>query len=214
MQLHGDFRIRLSSLEATEVTRELLQVMADHPDRICPHLHVCLQSGSDRILRRMKRRWGQQRFLDRCRLAQQILHKPALTTDVIVGFPGETEEDFQQTCQVAQQLGFSKIHIFPFSPRRGTPAANLPDPVPDLVRAQRARRLAQLAVDLRRRYFASLLGESLRVLVEAPLVGDPARVVGTACRYAPVVLSAERSRPGTVVTVTPTQLADDCVVAG
>ena len=127
--LDGDFRIRLSSLEATEITRELLQVMAEYPERICPHLHVCLQSGSDRILRRMKRRGGQQRIVDRCRLAQQFLHKPALTTDVIVGFPGETEDDFRQTCRVAEELEFSKIHIFPFSARRGTPAAELPDRV-------------------------------------------------------------------------------------
>ena len=213
--LDGDFRfrIRLSSVEATEVTRELLDVMADHPDRICPHLHICLQSGSDRILRRMKRRGGHQRFLDRCRLAQQVLHKPALTTDVIVGFPGETEEDFQQTCRVVQEVGFSKVHVFPFSARRGTPAADLPDAVPAEVRADRGRRLAALAADTRRDYFASLIGEPLQVLLEATVPDQPGSLVGTACRYAPVILQATPLNPGHVVTATPTHLDDGFVIA-
>ncbi len=122
-----DFRVRLSSIEATEVTRELLEVMAAHPQRVCPHLHISLQSGSERILRQMRRRWGVRRFIDRCRLAQATLDEPALTTDIIVGFPGETEADFQDTCEAAETVGFSKIHVFSYSRRRGTPAAEMPD---------------------------------------------------------------------------------------
>ena len=129
MALEGDFRVRLSSIEATEVTRELIEVMAAHPQRICPHLHISMQSGSDPVLRRMKRRWGSRRYVDRCRLVRQSLDMPALTTDIIVGFPGESEDDFLATCQVAEEVGFSKIHIFPFSPRRGTPAADMADQV-------------------------------------------------------------------------------------
>ena len=81
--LPGDFRVRLSSIEATEVTRELIEVMADHPDKVCPHLHISMQSGSDGVLRRMRRRWGSRRFVDRCRLVQERLDRPAITTDVI-----------------------------------------------------------------------------------------------------------------------------------
>ncbi len=128
--LPGDFRMRLSSIEATEVTRELIAVMAAHPERVCPHLHISMQSGSDAVLRRMRRRWGSQRFVDRCRLVRETLDRPAITTDIIVGFPGETDADFADTCRVAREVGFSKIHIFPFSPRRGTPAAEMPDQVP------------------------------------------------------------------------------------
>ena len=87
-EMPGDFRIRLSSIEATEVTSALLDVMAEHADKVCPHLHVCLQSGSDAVLRRMRRRWGARRIVDRCLLARRKLDRPALTTDVIVGFPG------------------------------------------------------------------------------------------------------------------------------
>ncbi len=142
-ELPSDFRIRLSSIEATEVTRELLEVMTANPERICPHLHISMQSGSDAVLRRMRRRWGAQRFLDRCRLAGQMLDQPAFTTDIIVGFPGETEQDFEATCAMACEVGFSKIHIFPFSPRPGTPAAEMSGSIAANVKAERCRRLGR-----------------------------------------------------------------------
>ena len=104
--LPGDFRVRLSSIEVTEVTHELIDVFAEFPQRVCPHLHISMQSGSDAVLRRMNRRWGRDRFVDRCQLVQSVLDEPALTTDIIVGFPGETEGEFIQTCDVAREIGF------------------------------------------------------------------------------------------------------------
>ena len=148
VKLPGDFRIRLSSIEATEVTRELIEITRDHGDKICPHFHVCLQSGSDSILRRMKRRWGAKRFVDRCNLIRESLHKPSLTTDIIVGFPGETEEDFQASCDVSRQSGFSKIHIFPFSARKTTPAAQMPNQISKQEKADRVARLAEVETEL------------------------------------------------------------------
>ena len=145
-ELEGDFRIRLSSIEATEVTRELIAVMQDHEDRICPHLHVCLQSGSDRILRRMRRRWSSRMFVDRCDMVRQALDVPAFTTDVIVGFPGETDDDFEKTCEIVRKVGFSKVHTFPFSARRGTPAAEMSDMIPKTEKARRSRHLASIEV--------------------------------------------------------------------
>jgi threonylcarbamoyladenosine tRNA methylthiotransferase MtaB len=194
VQIEGDFRIRLSSIEATEVTRELVDVMTAHPDKICPHLHVSLQSGADAVLRRMRRRWGAQRFVDRCRLVQQKLDQPAITTDIIVGFPGETEEDFQATCAVAREIGFSKVHIFPFSARRGTPAAEMRDQVAPEVKADRVARLAELERELRDRYYAALIGRRLRVLVESPVQERPGYMIGTSCRYAPVVFPGDVSQ--------------------
>jgi threonylcarbamoyladenosine tRNA methylthiotransferase MtaB len=194
VQIEGNFRIRLSSIEATEVTRELIEVMARHPDKICPHLHISLQSGSDAVLRRMRRRWGARRFVDRCRLVQQALDRPAITTDIIVGFPGETEDDFQATCEVAREVGFSKIHIFPFSARRGTPAAEMADQVPAEVKANRSRRLAELERVLRDNYYQTLIGRRLRVLVESAALDRPGFMVGTSCRYAPVVFPGEVSQ--------------------
>jgi threonylcarbamoyladenosine tRNA methylthiotransferase MtaB len=199
-QLPGEFRIRLSSIEATEVTRELIAVMTAHPRRICPHLHVSLQSGSDSVLRRMRRRWGSQRFVDRCRAVREALDEPALTTDVIVAFPGETDDDFAATCRVCDEVGFSKIHIFPFSPRRTTPAAEMSDQVTAAVKAERCRQLAELELRLRERYFASLLGRQLEVLVEAPAERTGV-VAGTACRYAPVELPGQAGLVGQFVRV-------------
>ncbi len=206
--LPGNFRLRLSSLEATEVTRELLDALAAHGDKVCPHLHVCLQSGSDTVLRRMRRRWSARMFIDRCQLASRVLDCPALTTDAIVGFPGETEEDFEQTCRVAREVGFSKIHIFPFSARRGTAAASLPDMLSKAVKAERGRRLAALESELRERFFRTLLGRRLRVLVESPSGTRANHLVGTACRYAPVEFVGRSDTCGQLVDVIAERVVD------
>lgn len=205
-ELPGNFRIRLSSIEATEVTRELISVMRDHAHRIVPHLHLCLQSGSDSVLRRMRRRWGTRMFLDRCQLLKESLDRPAITTDIIAGFPGETEEEFEQTLMTCKKAGFSKIHAFPFSPRRGTPAADMPDQIAKHIRSERVKRLTTLETELRSQYFQQLVGSKLELLVESSrdlvamdrallqsdnpsnnLAGTPTdRLLrGTTCRYAP-----------------------------
>ncbi|MCH2596094.1 MAG: tRNA (N(6)-L-threonylcarbamoyladenosine(37)-C(2))-methylthiotransferase MtaB [Pirellulales bacterium] len=138
-ELPGDFRIRLSSIEATEVTRELINVMQEYREKVCPHLHISMQSGSDSVLQRMRRRWGSRRFLDRCQLLKESLDLPAITTDIIVGFPGETDQEFSETCAVAREVGFSKIHVFPFSARRGTPAADMRGQLPKRIKQARGR---------------------------------------------------------------------------
>ena len=210
--LEGEFRIRLSSIEATEVTRELIAAMAAHPQRVCPHLHVSMQSGSDAVLARMGRRWGRQRYVDRCRLVRDSLPEPALTTDIIVGFPGETEADFEATCEVVRAVRFSKIHIFPFSPRRGTPAATMPHQVSAEVKADRVRRLADLERELRGEYFARLVGRRLEVLVEDyRLSGN--RMAGTACRYAPVELHCGAELVGRLATVTALSATESGILA-
>ncbi len=191
-ELPGDFRIRMSSIEATEVTRELIATMAAYPDRICPHLHICLQSGSDQVLRRMRRRWGTRMFLDRCQMLREALDNPAFTTDIIVGFPGETDADFEQSCATAEAAGFSKIHLFPFSPRRGTPAATMEDQISPEIKQLRMEKFAELERQLRRNYFATLVGRHLTVIAESvrSVTGwdgiTEYIAEGTSCRYAPV----------------------------
>ncbi len=212
-EVKGDFRIRLSSIEATEVTRELVDTAAEFADKVCPHFHICLQSGSDAVLRRMRRRWSVKMFLDRCRFVQERLAFPALTTDVIVGFPGETVQDFQATCEVVERIGFSKIHIFPFSPRRGTPAADMPDQVSKSEKGERLQQLAQLEDRLRRDYFQRLVGRSLRVLIESP-TAETGRFIGTSCRYAPVVLPAGDADLGQLVDCVPTACDESSLSVG
>ncbi len=186
--LNGEFRIRLSSIEATEVTAELIRLMAERRGRICPHLHLPLQSGSDAVLRRMSRRGTVAEFIERCRAIRAALERPALTTDVIVGFPGETEADFAATCRAVEEVGFAKVHVFRFSPRQGTPAADMAQQVPGHVAMHRAMRLGKLGKVLRSRYFQSLLGRSLQVLVEGAIPGRPGWVGGTSDYHAPVAL--------------------------
>jgi threonylcarbamoyladenosine tRNA methylthiotransferase MtaB len=202
LQLPGDFRIRLSSIEATEVTRDLVDVMAAGNERVCPHLHICLQSGSDSVLRRMRRRWGARRFLDACHHVRSRLDEPCLTTDVIVGFHGETNDDFEETCEVAREAGFAKIHVFPFSARAGTPAAEMKDQVLPEVKQQRGKQLVAVEQQLRTAYLQRMVGRRLRVLVESESDQTVQHVVGTACRYVPVEFPGDRSLIGELVDVT------------
>jgi threonylcarbamoyladenosine tRNA methylthiotransferase MtaB len=215
--LSGEFRVRLSSIEATEVTRELIDAMAEYPDKITPHLHISMQSGSDSMLRRMRRRWGRQRFIDRCRLVQERLDRPAITTDIIVGFPGETDAEFQETIDAARAVGFSKIHIFPFSPRRGTPAADMPNQVSSQVQQDRVRELTVVEAELRNAYYHRLLGCRLRVLVETPVrearSGDRSHWLGTSCRYATVELAASTAHEGRFVDALACEVRGDRIIA-
>jgi threonylcarbamoyladenosine tRNA methylthiotransferase MtaB len=212
-KLPGDFRIRLSSIEATEVTRDLISVLAENPGKVAPHLHVCLQSGSDAVLRRMKRRWGSKLFVDRCRLVREALDRPGLSTDVIVGFPGETEDDFQATCQVVRDCGFAKVHIFPFSARKGTPAFDMPDKVPHEVKQDRLLRLQQVEAEVRDEYFRTLLGLRLQVMIEGQSEYLASGFAGTSCRYAPVEIEAVGLQPSTLVDVTGHTVRDGRIIA-
>ena len=191
--LPGQFRIRLSSLEAAEARDDLARVLAGHP-RIVPHLHLCLQSGSDRILARMKRRYRSHGFLQRIERLCAVLDQPAFTTDVIVGFPGETEEDFDATLRIARQVGFAKMHLFSYSRREDTPAAIDPEQVPPAIVRQRRERLAQLDRGLAAQYAASLIGRKLEVLVEGVDPRNPDHVMGTSCRYVTVSLPGKPER--------------------
>jgi threonylcarbamoyladenosine tRNA methylthiotransferase MtaB len=184
-RLPGDFRVRLSSLEAAEARDDLVRAMADSP-RVVPHLHLCLQSGSDRILRAMRRRYTSAGFLERCRRLRDALDLPALTTDVIVGFPGETEADFAATLRVAREAGFARVHVFPYSSRAGTDAALLPDAVPHAIIEERHARLRELAGELTVQYQRRLVGRRLDVLVEGADPRRPGNVQGTSCRCLPV----------------------------
>jgi threonylcarbamoyladenosine tRNA methylthiotransferase MtaB len=212
-RLPGEFRLRLSSIEATEVTRDLISVLAENPRRVAPHLHICLQSGSDAVLRRMKRRWGSKLFVDRCRLLRETLDRPGISTDVIVGFPGETEEDFAATCQVVRDCGFAKIHIFPFSARKGTPAWDMPEKIPHEVKQERLVRLQQVEAEVRDEYFQTLLGRPLQVMIEGKSEYLASGFAGTSCRYAPVEIEAENLQPSTLVDVVGHEVRDGRILA-
>jgi threonylcarbamoyladenosine tRNA methylthiotransferase MtaB len=209
LRLEGEFRVRLSSLEAAEVTPRLIGLMADQPGRLCPHLHLSLQSGSDAVLRRMRRRYNGRQFAEKCCQIRESLDTPSLTTDAIVGFPGESETDFEATCRLVEEAGFSKVHVFRFSPRHGTPAASLPDQVPGLDKQRRAAVLNELARRIRRRYLERLVGRRLQVLVESTVADQPGLLLGTSARYAPVEFRGRVRQIGRLVDLTAERVAGE-----
>ncbi len=144
-------RIRLGSLEPRTITEEFCVRAARLPN-LCPHFHLSLQSGCDATLKRMNRKYDTARFLESVELLRGHFHRPAVTTDLIVGFPGESEAEFAQTLAFLRRCAFSAMHIFPYSKRPGTPAASMPDQAPNAVKEARAKEAAELAAGMERRY--------------------------------------------------------------
>lgn len=159
-------RIRISSVEPRDVTDRLIDLLADSDGHICRHLHLPLQSGSSRVLAQMARPYDAPFFLDLVARLRRAVPQISLSTDIIVGFPGETEEDFLRTLAVARIAGFSKIHVFRYSRRAGTPAAERSDQVDPQVIAERAHRLTDLGRILAHKDAARRAGSAERVLVE------------------------------------------------
>ncbi|WP_051276358.1 tRNA (N(6)-L-threonylcarbamoyladenosine(37)-C(2))-methylthiotransferase MtaB [Desulfovirgula thermocuniculi] len=160
-----DFRLRLSYIEPMDAGEELLLAIAGS-SKACPFLYLPLQSGSDRILRKMGRRYTAEEFARTVRRARELMPDASIWSDVIAGFPGETEEDHRKTIDLARALGLSHLHVFPFSPRLGTPAALYPDQVAPDVKKRRVQELRALDGELALRYHRRFPGRTLRVLVE------------------------------------------------
>ena len=158
-------RVRLGSLEPRTVTEDFCR-RAAALDNLCPHFHLSMQSGCDGVLKRMNRKYDTARFFESVSLLRQYFDRPGITTDLIVGFPGETEEEFGEMLDFIQKCAFSAMHIFPYSRRPGTPAAKLPGQVPNAVKEERARRAAQVARAMEGAYLESWVGKTVPVLFE------------------------------------------------
>jgi threonylcarbamoyladenosine tRNA methylthiotransferase MtaB len=197
-RIGGEWRMRLSSIEAAEVNDEFISAAADC-EHLCPQFHPALQSGSETVLRRMRRRYSVRRFLERIEQIRERLAHPAFTTDMIVGFPGETEVEFEQSLETCRRVGFMKIHIFPFSARAGTKAAEFTDKVPPTTIRDRVDRMAALERDLALEYYRSLHGEPVEVLVEQLSENRPGYVSGTDRRYVPVEIPGTAADIGQIV---------------
>ena len=197
----GDWRMRLSSVEAVEVNDDFARAAADC-EKLCPQFHPALQSGSDTVLRRMRRRYTAAKFVERCERVRELVPGVTYTTDVIVGFPGETDAEFEQTLEVCRRVGFVKVHAFPFSARRGTAAADLTDPVSPQAKKARQRLLADVEAEGLRMHCEASLGMQRRVLVEGER-GD--RLHGTDEHFVDVTLPPEAGRVGEFADVTATR---------
>ncbi|MCH5249087.1 MAG: tRNA (N(6)-L-threonylcarbamoyladenosine(37)-C(2))-methylthiotransferase MtaB [Lachnospiraceae bacterium] len=164
-EVEGIERIRLGSLEAGIITEEFVSEISKL-SRICPHFHLSLQSGCDDTLQRMNRHYTTREYLEKVEMLRKYFNKPAITTDVIVGFPGETEEEFMCTEKFLEKVNFYEMHIFKYSKRRGTRAAVMEDQIPDNIKSERSNRLIQLSDKMSRAYRQSLLGAEVEVLFE------------------------------------------------
>jgi tRNA-2-methylthio-N6-dimethylallyladenosine synthase len=195
----GIERIRYTSPHPKDMREDVIRAHAELP-ALCEHIHLPLQSGSSAVLKRMRRTYSRERYLDRVALIREHVPDCALTTDIIVGFPGETEADFEQTLEVAEEVGYDGAFTFIYSPRRETEAATLPDQLPHDVKVARMERLVEVVQRRARERAQRFVGRTLEVLVEGPSRTDPSRLRGRS-RHNKVVNFAGLGAPGELVEV-------------
>jgi len=188
-------RIRLSSIEPLDFSADLISFLSQST-KVCPHLHIPIQSGDDEILRLMNRNYDHFLLLDLIQELHQSIPKLAIGADVIVGFPGETEEKFEHTYELIKSLPFSYLHIFPFSKRKGTPASQFPWRVDEAVIKKRAEKMRELGKKKRQAFYHQFLHQELRVLVEDRREKETGRWKGFSRNYIPVSLSLESVSEG------------------
>lgn len=165
VKINGLIRLRISSIEITELTDEVLQIIRENKV-IVDHLHIPLQSGCDKILKLMNRKYDLNYFENKMEQIRKIRPHISLTTDIIVGFPGETEKDFQDTLSFVREVRFSKVHVFPYSRRSGTVAADMKEQIPGDVKKDRVKRLLALSKELETQYMEEFIGQQMSVLIE------------------------------------------------
>lgn len=192
-EIEGIRRIRLGSLEPRLITEESAKRLAGM-EKLCPHFHLSLQSGSDPVLKRMNRKYTTQEYLEGCRLLRKYFDRPAITTDVIVGFPGETEEEFLETEQFLEQVHFYEMHVFKYSRRKGTRADRMTDQIPEQVKSARSDRLLALERKMSDEYRRQWIGQPVEVLLEEEILLNGRRMM-TGCTREYVKCALEW-RPG------------------
>ncbi|MFZ3576496.1 tRNA (N(6)-L-threonylcarbamoyladenosine(37)-C(2))-methylthiotransferase MtaB [Virgibacillus sp. DJP39] len=204
--VNGLKRIRISSIEASQITDEVIEVL-DKSEKIVRHLHVPLQSGSDTVLDRMRRKYTTEFYYQKVEKIKKALPGLAITSDVIVGFPGETEEEFMETYNYIKKVGYSELHIFPFSQRTGTPAAKMKDQVEDKIKTRRVHELIELSNQLAKEYASNYEHEVVEVIPEerAQDEKDSNVLVGYSDNYLKVRFTGSDDMIGKIVRVKITQ---------
>ncbi len=197
----GIRRIRLGSLEPRIVTEEFVRTLAGL-SKICPHFHLSLQSGCDATLRRMNRRYTSGEYYEKCELLRKYFRHPALTTDIIVGFPGETEEEYARSKDFIEKVGFYETHVFKYSKREGTRAAVMENQVPESVKAKRSNELIELGRRKRAEYEETLMGTVQEVLIEEEILHEGERYqTGFTREYVKIGQKTTENRVNQIVNV-------------
>ena len=204
-------RLRISSIQAHEINSELLQVYKNHSSRVCNHFHLALQSGSDSILKSMRRKYTQTNFLDSVNLIRDKLRNPSISTDIIIGFPGETDLDFKETIKVIKFSNFSKIHLFPYSDRPGTSSFYIKNKVDPQVKNQRMQIALELIKDIEVNYRKNILGEKRRVLWEKSNKSNDQTYYGYTADYLKVMTKSNNPLFNTITEVKLNKLNSDVI---
>lgn len=198
-EIPGIERIRLGSLEPRIITEEFAKTIAGLP-KMCPHFHLSLQSGCDATLKRMNRRYTTGEYYEKCELLRKYFDHPALTTDVIVGFPGETEEEFEESKAFVDKVNFYETHIFKYSKREGTRAAVMENQVPEQIKAERSAQLIELGAKKQEAYEKEMVGKDVEILVEEPAQINGKEVqVGHTKEYIKVALESDGNLQNQIV---------------
>ncbi|WP_088013720.1 tRNA (N(6)-L-threonylcarbamoyladenosine(37)-C(2))-methylthiotransferase MtaB [Gottfriedia acidiceleris] len=200
--VEGLKRVRISSIEASQITDEVIEVLR-HSNIVVRHLHVPLQSGSDTVLKRMRRKYTMAEFAERIEKLREVLPNCSITSDVIVGFPGESEEEFMETYNFIRDNKFSELHVFPYSKRTGTPAARMEDQVDEEIKNERVHRLIELSNQLAKEYASMFDGDVLEVIPEEKYTEDGAEglLIGYTDNYLKVVFEGTEDMIGKIVKV-------------
>ena len=205
-EVEGIDRIRFSSIEPNVVTEEFAQAIADMP-KVCDHFHLSLQSGCDKTLKEMNRKYDTEKYRQAAATLRKYLPEVALTTDIIAGFPGETEEDFQASYDFAKEIGFAKIHAFPYSPKKGTPAAARKDQLLNAVKADRSHRLIELSDKMADDFIQAYVGKDVEVLFERA-IGEGV-YEGHTTNYIKVKATSEKDLTNVICTVAVTKAENE-----
>ncbi len=197
VKIEGLKRLRISSIETSQISDEIIDLIGSN-EIIVDHLHVPLQAGCDETLKRMNRKYTTNHYLEKINKIRSYLPNIAFTTDVIVGFPGETDEEFDKTYDFIKKVNYSELHVFPYSPRKNTPAAKMPNQVNDHIKHDRANRLLALSKELNRDFALKQIGKSLKVLFEKR---DGDYLIGHASDYLKVKVKTDRDMIGEIVDI-------------
>ncbi|MBR6774655.1 MAG: tRNA (N(6)-L-threonylcarbamoyladenosine(37)-C(2))-methylthiotransferase MtaB [Bacteroidales bacterium] len=198
LNIDGDFRLRISSIEPDNFSDRFLRLFEN--EKLAPHMHICLQSGAENTLKAMRRHYTAAEFKNMCERIKAAIPDFNITTDLIVGFPGETEDDFLESADMCREIGFSHIHTFKYSVRNGTKAATMPNQIPEKIKTERSAVIRNISSENKRRYFEQMIGKQQKMLIER--ISSDGIAQGYGENYIPMRLKGKHLEKNTFVDVT------------
>ena len=197
LKIDGDFRLRISSIEPDNFSDRFLQLFENK--KLAPHMHICLQSGAENTLKAMRRHYTASEFKTMCDRIKSAIPDFNITTDLIVGFPGETEEDFMESAQMCREIGFSHIHTFKYSIRNGTKAATMPNQIPEKIKTERSAIIRSISAENKKKYLEQMMGKQQKMLIER--INSDGIAQGYGENYIPMRLRGKYLEKNTFVNV-------------